>query len=214
MTEEVKEHPLAKVAKWKLEQAEGNGGHKCALWNATGKYWTVASATRKGVEHRVRLKQSDRHLAESRAALNRDQRTGFGWLFTLTCDCEAAQQGLFCWHLGAVRLWWAWHHALTGDQVAERNLRAAKQKRQDRASWDEDHPPFPTLEGPGDFGGLDEWDVGPDHHEPERAAGRKWNPDRETWQDDEQHYQTDDGNAERIRVMLHNTNTLLNGGGK
>lgn len=214
MNEEVKEHPLAKVARYKLEQAEANGGHKLARWDSKEHAWKVTSATDKSKTYTLRLKQQDRKEAERRAALNKEHRTGFGWLFTLSCTCQAYSAGMFCWHMAAVRLWWSYHQALTGDQIAERNLRSQKEKQRKRSDFEEDHPQFPTLEGPGDFGGLEEWDIGTDHHREERAGRKVYNPDREGWQDN---VPLRDGGLEDEQlehVMLHNTNILLNGGGK
>lgn len=214
MNEEVKEHPLAKVARYKLEQAEANGGHKLARWDSKDKSWKVTSATDKSKVYTLRLKQQDRKEAERRAALTQTQRTGFGWLFTLTCTCQAYSAGMFCWHMGAVRLWWSYHQALTGDQIAERNLHSQKQKVLEttpnplyKEEYDDDDNPFTHVPP------MDEWD-GTDPH----VFNRKMVPmDRGLWDDmpdDVQVGKTDHSRDERLAAMLHNTTILLNGEGK
>jgi hypothetical protein len=214
VSDEAKEHPLAKVARYKLEQAEANGGHKLARWDSKDKSWKVASATNPSMTYTLRLKQQDRKEAERRAALTQQQRTGYGWLFTLTCTCQAYSAGMFCWHMAAVRLWWSYHQALTGDQIAERNLRSQKQKVLEttpnplyREEYDEDSDPFAHVPP------MDEWD-GTDPH----VFNRKMTPmDRGQWADNPDEVDAVVNNEDarsRYRIMLHNTNILLNGGGK
>jgi hypothetical protein len=214
VNEEVKEHPLAKVARYKLEQAEANGGHKLARWDSKDKSWKVTSATDKNKVYTLRLKQQDRKEAERRAALTHQQRTGYGWLFTLTCTCQAYSAGMFCWHMGAVRLWWSYHQALTGDQIAERNLRNQKQKVLETTpnplygeEYDEDSAPFAHIPP------MDEWD-GTDPH----VFNRKMVPmDRGRWKDESGYIdpaEVDQSAEARLAAMMHNTNILLNGGGK
>jgi hypothetical protein len=214
VNEETKEHPLAKVARYKLEQAEANGGHKLARWDSKEHAWHVTSATDKSKTYTLRLKQQDRKEAERRAALTHQQRTGYGWLFTLTCTCPAYSAGMFCWHMGAVRLWWSYHQALTGDQIAERNLRNQKQKALETTpnplygeEYDDDDSPFAHVPP------MDEWD-GTDPH----VFNRSMVPmDRGQWNDepdnlDVWNYPPED--RKRIGFMIDNTNILLNGGGK
>jgi hypothetical protein len=214
VNEEVKEHPLAKVARYKLEQAEANGGHKLARWDSKEHAWHVTSATDKSKTYTLRLKQQDRKEAERRAALTHQQRTGYGWLFTLTCTCQAYSAGMFCWHMGAVRLWWSYHQALTGDQIAERNLRSQKQKALETTpnplygeEYEEDSDPFAHVPP------MDEWD-GTDPH----VFNRKMVPmDRGQWVDTPNALDvmsSTSANALRERIMSHNTTILLSGEGK
>jgi hypothetical protein len=214
VSDEIKEHPLAKVARYKLEQAEANGGHKLAKWDSKDKSWKVTSATDKSKTYTLRLKQPDRKEAERRATLTHQQRTGYGWLFTLTCTCQAYSAGMFCWHMGAVRLWWSYHQALTGDQIAERNLRSQKQKVLETTpnplygeEYDEDSDPF------AHFPPMDEWD-GTDPH----VFNRTMVPmDRGQWVDTPDSLDVmshTSADAIRERIMLHNTTILLSGEGK